>query len=469
MADLTAPEAEAVIVGSLLVDNEWSKHTAGVVFAEDFTVPLYREIFEEIESAIKAKRLASFRTMREHFADGGKWNGAGGLRVMEDLVAGAVWDLEVAMYAQQVHNLAERRNLVALAHMTQTDAEREQDPQVTLDRLEGRLRSKLTSKVGADWMPKPATLATADLLRPYDASQRLPTGWRSLDEKLRGWPRKKVSVVAARPSMGKSMFGIDAARHQAQAGRGVGFISLEMAHEEIWLRMAADLAFRSASYSASPENNPPHYEAVKAGEASPRQMKQMEAALEVVRSLPIMVDDRAALKVVEMHRWCRKLDRWLRDHGTKLDCVIVDYLQLAKPDKPRNGSRTNEVTDISGDLLAMAKDLDVAMIPLSQLNRAAETRTNNRPTMSDLRDSGAIEQDADVICTLFRPAYYLERKAKEDDLTDRDLAEARANKTIIEVDVQKNRNGKTGLVKMFCDPGANAIRDLGPDLRSVAA
>jgi replicative DNA helicase len=205
------------------------------------------------------------------------------------------------------------------------------------------------------------------------------------------------------------------------------------------------------------------------GKASPIQIRQMEDAADRARLLPLAVNDKSALKVADMHRWARRLDREFRHGGRKLDALVVDYLQLARPEKDRKGNKVQEVTDISADLLALAKDLDIALIALSQLSRAPEQRGNPRPQLSDLRDSGSLEQDADMVGMLFRPAYYLERKAKEEELSPEEIKEAAANKFRLEVDWQKNRNGKTGVTLMFCDIGRNAVGDRAPEFRSVAA
>jgi len=300
-----------------------------------------------------------------------------------------------------------------------------------------------------------------DLFRGGAAGRRIPTGLSDLDNKIRGWPRGKMSIIAARPSMGKSAFAVCAARRLAQQGLGVGFVSMEMAADEIWARLASDLAHANG---AGPE-----YEAVMNGKANPHQIRQMEEAAEVARELPLAIDDRSALKVADIHRWARRLDREFRAGGRKLEVLIIDYLQLARPDKNRNGNKVQEVTDISADLLAVAKEMDIAIIALSQLSRAPEQRGNPRPQLSDLRDSGSLEQDADMVGMLFRPAYYLERKAREDDLTPEEIREAAANKHRLEIDWQKNRNGKTGITPLFCDIGRNAIGNLAPEYRSVAA
>jgi replicative DNA helicase len=291
--------------------------------------------------------------------------------------------------------------------------------------------------------------------------RRIPTGWTELDQKIRGWPRGKMSIIAARPSMGKSAFAVCAARKLAEQGKGVGFISMEMNSPEIWIRMAADVAFNSG--------RGPEYEAVMHGKAKSDDIRALEDAAEQVRELPMAINDRAALKIADMHRWARRLDREFRAGGRQLDVLVVDYLQLSRPDKNRQGNKVQEVSDISADLLALAKDLDVALIALSQLSRAPEQRGNPRPQLSDLRDSGSLEQDAEMVGMLFRPAYYFERKAREEELSYEQMREAAAQKHSLEIDWQKNRNGKTGITKLFCDVGRNAVRDAAPAYRSVAA
>lgn len=300
-----------------------------------------------------------------------------------------------------------------------------------------------------------------DVFRGAALGRRIQTGWNELDGRIRGWPRGKMSIIAARPSMGKSAFAVCAGRKLAEQGHGVGFVSMEMNAPEIWIRMAADYAYDNG--------RGPEYEAIMHGRPKPDDVRAMEAAADRVRELPFAINDGSSLKVASIHRWARRLDREYRTGGRKLDVLIVDYLQLIRPEKNRNGNKVQEVSDVSADLLALAKDLDVALIALSQLSRAPEQRGNPRPQLSDLRDSGSLEQDAEMVGMLFRPAYYFERKAREEDLTYDQIREAEANKHVLEIDWQKNRNGKTGITRMFCDVGRNAVRDAAPAFRSVAA
>lgn len=355
-----------------------------------------------------------------------------------------------------------RKQAQTLCNESMTGLATVRDVPAHIESLEKGLNDLVTNHHGAGGFKASfACDIRRDLFRGGAAARRIPTGWTDIDHKVRGWPRGKVSIIAARPSMGKSAFAVCAARRLAEQGLGVGFISMEMAADEIWARLAADLAYAGG---AGPE-----YEAVMNGKAGPPAVRQMEDAADIARGLPIAIDDRSALKVSDMGRWARRLDREFRQGGRKLEALIVDYLQLARPEKNRNGNKVNEVSDISADLLALAKDMDVALIALSQLSRAPEQRGNPRPTLSDLRDSGSLEQDADMVGMLFRPAYYFERKAREEELSPQDISEARAVKNRLDIDWQKNRNGKTGITTMFCDIGRNAVGNLAPEYRSVAA
>lgn len=330
-----------------------------------------------------------------------------------------------------------------------------------IDRFARHLHDVANGMDAGDWDAAFAADVSDAILKPDLGTRRIPTGWVDVDAKVRGWPRGKMSIIAARPSMGKSLVGISACRQLAARGLGTGLISMEMDESEVWIRMACDMAFVN--------DQSPEYESVQAGKANAQQMRAMSAALAGLRRLPVTVNDRSGLRIPEIHRWARRLDRHYRDHDRQLDALFIDYLQLAKPDKDRRGNKVAEVTDISADIVAMAKDLGVAVVALSQLSRATEHRGSPRPILSDLRESGALEQDADMVGMLFRPAYYFERKAKEEELTPADIAEARQTKNHLDIDWQKNRNGKTGITKVFCAAGSNAIRDLNPfaDVRAA--
>lgn len=448
------------LIGALLNNNSRMEEIGPRVSADDFHEPLLGTMFGLIKDGHKSGRTVDGVTVRAYLHSLNEWDANAG-KWLADVVASAAFPPEDRDYADLIRATSQRRKLIALAGETKALAERGADPVTIIDDQERRLR-EIGERAHTEWVFSPVTATDSSLFNPAASGARIPTGWRELDKTLRGWPRGKMTVVAARPSMGKSMVAVEAMRNIAQQGYGTGLFSLEMGKNEVWLRMACGAAYEGR-HGANPI-----YSDIASGQATQAQIQAAERARQSMAKTFMMIDDRPALKTSEMLRWGRRLCRWYEQHGVEPGAIFVDYLQICRPEINRNGNRVAEVTDISAALMAMAKELNVAVIALSQINRASESRTNNRPTMADLRDSGAIEQDADAICMLYRPAYYLERKAREEGPDDETLAALRASANVLEIDVQKNRNGPTGVVEMFADIRCNAVRDPGPRLEAVA-
>ncbi len=456
-------QAEMAILGALLFDNRSMEALEGKIRSSDFYSPVNASLYEEIAQRIKAGVVADGVTLHEW----AKTNlaGVGGVRYLVTLLDAAAFGPEIRDYAQLVHDHAGRRSITELAHALMSDARKGEGPDTLIENAERSLR-EIGESAATTWVWEKSS-GSGDIFKPFDMSRRIPTGWDHVDRTLRGWPRGSLSVIAGRPGMGKSMVAVSAAVNVARQGKASAFISMEMSREELWVRACADMAFEGRLYSSQYED--PEYEQVSAGRMTPDNLRRMREAKRDLDTLPFYVDDRGPLKPSEMLLWLRRLDRTLKRKGEDLGAVFVDYLQIARPDIDRRGNRVSEVTDMSAALLAIAKELNVAVIALSQLNRGSENRPDTRPRLSDLRDSGAIEQDASVVVTLYRPSYYAERKFREgENLTDAE-AEDLARKHDIELDIQKHRNGRTGKVTLLCVPGSNAIRDHGFTAQSQAA
>jgi replicative DNA helicase len=277
----------------------------------------------------------------------------------------------------------------------------------------------------------------------------ISTGLTTLDAKTGGYQRGELTIVAGRPGMGKSGFGISSAR---QSGAAVHYFSLEMTPEALTARALTDAIYD--------HRDPVAYFDVIAGRfADDAQAQRIIDAQRELR-LPIKIDAQAGLSVQQIAARARRQQQFLQRKGEDdLDLVVVDHLHLVRASDRYRGNRVSELTEISAGLKALAKELNVAVVALAQLNRSLESRDDKRPTLSDLRDSGSIEQDADLVLLLYREAYYLDRpcaKPKDDDARVARLIEVR-NK--LEIDVAKARNGPTGIVPLFYDVACNAIRN----------
>jgi replicative DNA helicase len=252
--------------------------------------------------------------------------------------------------------------------------------------------------------------------------------------------------------MGKSAMALAQARRAASAGYGVLFFSLEMSTRACMLRMAADAAW---SHDCSVA-----YQSARANKLDGRQRAAYERGANSLIGLPLMIDERAGLTVSDIASATRRAAEHFARQGRRLDQVIIDHIGFLVPSNRYKGNRVHEVSEITAGLQRLAKSEQVAVLALHQLNRAVEGRDNKRPTLADLRDSGSVEQDADLVMFCYRAAYYLERM-KFDDRQDeadrlRKLGETRND---LEIIIAKQRHGPTGTVDLFCDMAANAIRD----------
>lgn len=293
-----------------------------------------------------------------------------------------------------------------------------------------------------------------DSLTEDTSSNIITTGLKSLDYELGGWRRKQYAILAGRPSMGKTAIATSAMIRTAKAGIGVMFFSMEMPARDLAWRCLTDLAYSSVDRIP--------YMKASARNLTERERDTLGKAAGRFHELPIVIDEQRGLTIAELVARVRKqAQKWERE-GISLGLVVVDYLGLVKASSRYAGNRVNEIGEISDGLATLAKSENVAVLALQQLNRAVESRDNKRPTLSDLRDSGNLEQDADVVCFAFREAYYLER-TKFDAGSQQEvqrLAELEGRRNMLEVLIAKNRNGPTSSVNLFCDMACNAVRDL---------
>jgi replicative DNA helicase len=275
----------------------------------------------------------------------------------------------------------------------------------------------------------------------------VPTGLKALDTKLSGgFQAGQLIIVAGRPGMGKSTFGVSVSRQAAKSSAGA-FFSLEMPAEQITARFVADQAF-SGQHSVTANQ-------VLMGHLHIDQAERIAAASREFADIPLALDDSSSLTVGEIGARTRSLRNRFAREGKTLEFIVIDYLKFIKASERYRGQRHYEVGEISAGLKTMAKDLGIAVVLLVQLNREVEKRPDKRPELSDLRESGDLEADADVVLLLFREAYYV----GNDKNADPAYVDEVKNK--LEIIVAKQRMGSTGSVEVFCHPGASALRDVG--------
>jgi replicative DNA helicase len=283
----------------------------------------------------------------------------------------------------------------------------------------------------------------------------IPTGLRSLDHKLGGLQRGDLIIIAGRPGMGKTALALGVALRAASTGNPALFFSQEMSARQLADRAAADLLFND-------HPSDPTYWQIAGGHISEEQATRVvEAAREPTDAIQLRIEQQPALNVSQIAARARKHKARLEREGKTLGIVVVDHLGLIVPGAVYRGNRTNEIGEITAALKALAKELNVALVALCQLNRGVESRDNKRPGLSDLRDSGTIEQDADVILLVYREAYYL-ANAKSNDKAEEDRRIARLFevRNRLELILAKNRNGPTDIIDLFFSAAHNAARDL---------
>lgn len=289
-----------------------------------------------------------------------------------------------------------------------------------------------------------------------DAKPSITTGLIDLDKMLGGWPRGQLSVIAGRPGTGKSAAATGCVLSAARAGHPVVFFSLEMHDEQLGARMLSDLAYRS-------DLPPLHYETVlKRQTIDERQLSRLGAAQIALEKLSplINIEEQRGLTVAEIAARTRKYAGLCERAGKPLEMVVVDHLHIVQSSGRWRENRVRELAEISDGLATLAKELGIAMVALCQLNRGVEGRENKRPTMPDLRESGSLEEDASVIIFLYRAAYYLEKQRFDDEDDERARVEMLNQvRNKIEFGIDKNRNGRVGIIDAFVDIGANAIRN----------
>lgn len=278
------------------------------------------------------------------------------------------------------------------------------------------------------------------------------TGLVDLDRMIGGWPRGQLTVIAGRPGMGKSCLATSVVLKAAKAGHACAFFSLEMVGEQLGSRMLTDLAYTA--------NMPIYYQDVLHRRLTSHQRQRLVAQRDALKGLPLVNVEQRNLTISEIASKARRIANDLDRQGRKLEIICVDHLGIMSASGRHNGNRVREVAEISNGLATLASELDVAVIALSQLNRGVEGRENKRPMLADLRDSGSIEEDASLVIFAYRPAYYLERQESDSrDAEAERLELLEKHRHTLELSVAKNRNGRIGAINVYCDIGANAVRD----------
>lgn len=449
-------EAEQAFLGALLVQNDVYVHIAGFLIADHFYAEINRRIFEIASKMIGEGRLASPITIRPFLGEHDMGVGMTIPGYLARLAAEAVAPIAARDYALCIRDLAVRRDMLKVARDLEEqafDAPVDMRPAEiasgALDRLAALAEDPSTTKrVSAGASAARLVARAQEIMSGAEVASGVSTGFSDLDDATGGYRPGALWIVAGRPGMGKSIVGGTSATKVANKGHGVLVFSLELAEEEFAARLLADL-----SYSA---RRPIAFSQIMRGALDDEELWTISDAQRRLERMPITVDYSSRLSAAEIKARIHVEGKRLRAQGKGLGVVFIDYLKFVAASDRYKGNRVYEVGEISAAMKAAAKDEGVCIVLLAQLNRALESREDKRPGLSDLRESGDLEADADVVAFIHRDHYYLEKSSKVavgDDRIVR-LEETRNQADLI---IGKNRSGPCRTIPLFCNVGCSTM------------
>ena len=435
------PEAERSVLGAMLRSSEASLLAIEALKAEDFYDPANREIFSAMCALAASGRAIDFVTLDEELTRRGKLDGVGGSAYLVELSANVPSTANVGAYIRIVDEKSTLRKLIAASESILKDCYSAQEE--TGDILEGAEKAiyDITMRKGGEQLQaiQPVLINTfekiEELFKNHGRIEGVPTGYTELDDLLTGLHGGELVLIAARPSMGKTSIGMNFIENAAiRAGKAAAVFSLEMPAEQLAMRMLCTEALVDM-------------QKVRRGQLSDEDWLRLSEAMIKIGPSSLYVDATPGITVSEMRSKARRLQL---EHG--LDVILIDYISLMTA-SGKFGSRQEEVASISRALKALALELNVPIIALQQLSRAPTGRSNHRPVLSDIRDSGAIEQDADVVMFLHREEYF------DPNTPDKNIAE---------LIIAKQRNGSLGTVKLGWKGEFTKFLDLSPKANEAA-
>jgi replicative DNA helicase len=449
-------EAEQALLGAILFDNAAYERLSDLLSAKHFYEPFHARLFAAIEDHIRKGQLAEPIVLLERFRRDPAFEELGGIRYLADLVDHAPPAANAAEYGRVIYDLALRRELIRIGGDIAANAAHSETHQTARDQIESAEQqlyslaetgSSSTGFVGFGDALRGAVEMTAEAFNRDGGLAGVATGLIDLDQKLGGLHPSDLLILAARPSMGKSALAVNIAYNVAKnyawepqpdgsrktvSGGVVAFYALEMSAAQLAMRLLAEVSGISG-------------DRLRKGEIDASEFGRVRDAAMEIQSAPLYIDDTGGLSLAKLVARARRLKRQVG-----LDLIIVDYLQLVTVGDGRPENRVQEVTQVTQGLKALAKELMVPIIACAQLSRQVENREDKRPQLSDLRESGSIEQDADVVMSIFRESYYLSRgeprEGTQEHLTWQE--EMDRVRGVAEIIIGKQRHGPIGTVKL---------------------
>ncbi len=451
-------EAEQALLGSILVNNDIIDEISNIINPTSFYDPAHTKIYEVIETLNNKGMIANPITLKNFFEKDNMLNEVGGTEYLVKLTRFSGSTKQATDYAKVIHEMYLRRELVLISDnlTSETLNSKEQSAEKIIEGTEKSLfdlaergsfsQSFLKFNQALDQTIEMATLA----MKNDKGIVGVPTGLKDLDEKLGGLHKSDLVILAGRPSMGKTALATNIAYHAAQnimkneKKSSVAFFSLEMSSEQLSTRILSEQArIRSDD--------------IRRGKVTEEEISRYIETSRNIYNLPLFIDETPAITIATLSNRARRIKRLF---GVSL--IVVDYIQLMRANSNKNEGRVQEISEITQGLKALAKELGVPILALSQLSRAVEQRDDKQPQLADLRESGSIEQDADVVMFVYREEYYLERKQPKLGSIEHAEWQSKMNDVngLADIILGKQRHGPTGTVKVEFEGIYTKFKDL---------
>ena len=454
-------EAEQALIGSVLVNNDIIDEISSIISSSTFYDPAHTKIYEVIETLNNKGMIANPITLKNFFEKDNMLDEVGGTEYLVKLTRFSSSTKQAVDYAKIIHEMFLRRELVLISDKLSNDTlnanDQEQNAEDIIESAEKSLfdlaergsfsQSYIKFNQAIDQTIQMATMA----MQSDQGIVGIPTGLTDLDEKLGGLHKSDLIILAGRPSMGKTALATNiaynASQHilKRQEKSSVAFFSLEMSSEQLSTRILSEQAkIRSDD--------------IRRGKVNEEEINRYIETSRNIYNLPLFIDETPAITIATLSNRARRMKRLFG-----LSLIVVDYIQLMRSSSNKNDGRVQEISEITQGLKALAKELSVPVLALSQLSRAVEQRDDKQPQLADLRESGSIEQDADVVMFVYRESYYLERKQPKLGSIEHAEWQSKMNDVngLADIILGKQRHGPTGVVKVEFEGIYTKFKDLG--------
>ncbi|MDC0619274.1 replicative DNA helicase [Pelagibacteraceae bacterium] len=453
-------EAEQALLGSILVNNDIIDEVSNIIKSNIFYDPAHVKIYEVIESLNNKGMIANPITLKNFFEKDNMLNEVGGTEYLVKLTRFSSSSKQAVDYAKIIHEMYLRRELVQISDNLSADTlnanSQEQNAENIIENTERSLfdlaergsfsQSFLKFNQALDQTIEMATMA----MQSDHGIVGVPTGLTDLDEKLGGLHKSDLVILAGRPSMGKTALATNiaynAAQHilKRQEKTSVAFFSLEMSSEQLSTRILSEQAKIKS-------------DDIRRGKVTEEEINRYIETSRNIYNLPLYIDETPAITIATLSNRARRIKRLFG-----LNLIVVDYIQLMRSNSNKSDNRVQEISEITQGLKALAKELSVPVLALSQLSRAVEQRDDKQPQLADLRESGSIEQDADVVMFVYREEYYLERKQPKLGSIEHAEWQSKMNDVngLADIILGKQRHGPTGTIKVEFEGIYTKFKDL---------